>query len=199
MSRKTKRCKEKEALRQFRKEWKKIPPLVRASITVSAHRCMSDQHNRCKKDAEDLTSLMPRRAKVSGWFAEGYMRLCKLMVLLCNAADDEAVVRGMDQDTHSYSWRVVPPNASALRGLTAMAEADILKAAEEEVAKEIDKEVEKGLHFVLKRPDEKCGFCDDSVKHAPRCPVTLEAELRYLREQLAQKIETEAGAPPKEG
>jgi hypothetical protein len=96
-----------EALTDFVTTWKKLPPLVRASVAAY----LVGELDRCQKRAVQSyiadKEVMPRRARVSERFLMAYEAVRRLMVQLANEADAEAEAAGIDSDVRSEEGEAV--------------------------------------------------------------------------------------------
>lgn len=88
------------AITRFVKSWQEIPPLVRASVGASLVASLDRHLDGLLYAAYNEREDMPRRQKVTTLFANGFEAHRQLLVELANLADDDAVSKGIDLDTH---------------------------------------------------------------------------------------------------
>lgn len=88
----------KDHWEQFQEEWKRLPPLVRAGISVWLVEQLG-KGNFTQRTSQLEGVGLERRAKVCRRFDSGHAAVQRLFITLCKEADAEAEAKGIDADT----------------------------------------------------------------------------------------------------
>jgi hypothetical protein len=180
----------------FQADWEnKHPPLVRASAACSLHRQAQVISASLLRDAGAEAGLMARRSRVSQNIALAHQELAKLLQLLANHADEEAMAKGIDLDDRYQTGQVQRASMEMLVDETGWkvtkADGAIAKVLSEDVARETDREVVDEICTTMTKDTAQRAYeayeadSESPLKPTPWDELPLEHQARWQAVALA--------------